>query len=333
MAFGIKKLRVTQIGREATAGTAVAATEIWRGESQIVEDARTRVFATEDIGTLNQQSRFYDAAYLGQMNMPSTPATFEQLVHIFEAGIDTMAAVQDGTGPYVYGPYVLNASANAPKTYTIEGGDNSDVLEMEYSFVTEFVLSGRVDEAVMLDGAAWTGRQATDTTFTSLSTISVEEILFNKCTFYLNDCEDGAGTDVESGSLLAFRLTVRTGWQATRGANGELYFNSIKCIGGEHELELTFEHDALAAGERANMRDGAAQVARLDFEGSAIAGGTTWDGKALRIDSCGVWMPESFRTLSDENGDNIVTGTLKGSYSTTNSMGLALTITNARASV
>ena len=48
---GVKALRKIQIGRESTAGTAVPATEIWRGEGA-GEDQRTVVFPVEDVGYL-----------------------------------------------------------------------------------------------------------------------------------------------------------------------------------------------------------------------------------------------------------------------------------------
>lgn len=335
MAYGIKKLRKIQLGRESTAGTAVAATEIWRGEANILQDMRTRVFPAEDIGLLDPYHRFYDAAYLAQIATPSTPATFEQLAHILEAGIDTVTPAQDGTGPYVYGPYVLNAAANAVKTYTIEGGDNTDVLEMEYAFVTEFVLSGKVDEAVMLESAAWTGRQVTDTSFTgSLTPIAVEEILFNKAKLYLDASGGTIGTTEKAGSLLGFKLTVTTGWQITKGANGALTFHELKNAGGSATLELTLEHDTLAAAERTAMRAGSVRLVRIEIDGTAISGGSTWDGKALRIDFEGHWQPESFRELSDENGDNVVVGTLAhGRDVEVDDTGVQITLVNNRATL
>jgi hypothetical protein len=333
MAYGIKRLRKLQIGREATAGTAVAATEIWRGPANIVEDQRVRTFTEEDIGQLDPLNRFYDSAYLAQFPMPGQPATFEQLAHIFEAGIDTIAGVRDGTGPYVYGPYVLNDTTNAIKAYTLEGGDNSDAVEAEYCFVSEFVLSGKVDEAVMIDSAMWMGRQVADTTFTAdLVPIAVEEILFNEGKLYLNDTAATIGNTEKAGSLLGFRLSVTTGWVATRGANGLLTFYGVKNVGGVATLELTLEHDTLATAERVLMRTGAPRFARLQFDGSAISGGSTWTGKALRLDFEGVWMPESFRTLSDENGDDIVTGTLRHGKSA-DGVGVQLSVVNARATL
>lgn len=335
MAYGLRALRKVQLGREATAGTAVDATEIWRGEAQILQDMRTRVYPREDLGLIDPYHRWYDAAYLAQMSMPSTPATFEQFAHVLEAGIDTIAGAQDGTGPYVYGPYVLNAAANVVKSYTLEGGDNTDAVEMEYSFVSQFTLSGRVDEAVMLETCVWMGRQITDTTFTeSLTPIAVEEILFNGGQLFVDDSGGTIGLTEKEGSLLAFRLNVNTGWQATKGANGELTFYNLKNPGGSATLELTLEHDTLAAAERAAMRAGSVRLVRLQFAGSAVTGGSTWTTKALRVDFEGTWLPESFRELQDQDGDNIVVGTLRhGRDIEEDDLGVQITLVNSRASL
>jgi len=336
MANGIRALRKVQIGRESTPGSAIAATEIWRGPAQMPEDQRARVYVEEDLGLRDPYNRFYDAALSGQLNMPSQPATFEQLVHIFEAGIDTIAGAKDGDGSgYAYS-YELNKTANDPQTYTIEGGDNSDAVEMEYAFVTRFVLSGRIDEAVMLESATWEGRQVVDTTFTApLTPIDVEEILFNEIQLYIDDTSGTIGTTPKADSLLGFRLTVDTGWQAVRGADGTLYFSSLKNVGGTAELELTIEHDTLATAERILMRTGVIRLVRLEADGAALAtAGTTYTYKTLRIDFEGTWKAESFRTLSDENGDNIVTGTLRHVRDVeTDDIGVQLVLVNERDSL
>jgi hypothetical protein len=316
MAYGIRKLRELQLAREATAGTAGTPDILWRGPVQMPEDTRNRVFVEENVGQRDPTGRYYDAALQAIINMPEQPATFDQLVHVLEAGITEETPAQDGTGGYQYA-YVLNAAANDPKTYTMRGGDNSDVLEAEYCFVTQFELSGRVDEAVMLT-AAWEGRQVEDASLETLSPSSVEEILFNQGKIYIDDSGGTIGTTEKAGSLLGFRLVVQTGWRAVRGADGNLYFYAIKNVGGMATLELTLEHDAVATAERAAMRSGSVRLVRLQFDGSTIAGGSNFSGKALRIDFEGKWQADSFRTLEDENGDDIVTGTLRHQRDTGN---------------
>jgi hypothetical protein len=128
---GIKALRKIQLGREATAGTAVAATTVYRGLGTI-EDQRKLVFPNEDVGLVVATDRAYTAQYLAALSMESTEATFEQLPHILEAGIKSIGTgVADGVGTGKIYDYVLpEASKNTIKSYTIEGGD--DRKKMEY---------------------------------------------------------------------------------------------------------------------------------------------------------------------------------------------------------
>jgi len=51
----------------------------------------------------------------------------------------------------------------------------------------------------------------------------------------------------------------------------------------------------------------------LTFEGAAISGGSTYSAKTLIVDAEGLWLPDSFRTLQDQNGDDIMIGTLRAS--------------------
>jgi hypothetical protein len=158
--------------------------------------------------------------------------------------------------------------------------------------------------------------------------VAVEEILFNQGKLYLDNSGGTVGTTEKTGVLTGFRLTVTTGWQAVRAANGELYFYDLKQVGATAELELTLEHDdTVAAAERGFMRTGAVRLVRLQFDGTTIADGSEFAGKALRIDFEGRWVPESFRTLTDDNGDNIVTGTLRHQRDTgTDDLGVVITL-------
>lgn len=133
---GAKALRKIQLGRETTAGTAVAATTVWRGLGTI-EDQRETVFPEEDVGYLGGLDRNYIPVLEAGLTMDPVPATFEQLPHILEAGVKTATPSQDGTAGsgYSYTYTLPTTSKNTLKTYTIEGGDDQQAEEMEYSFV------------------------------------------------------------------------------------------------------------------------------------------------------------------------------------------------------
>ena len=75
-----------QIGAEATPGSAVPATTIWRGKGSL-EDARTMILTPEQLGYTVPSARIATSFLQGKLAMPATDATFHQLPYILEAGI------------------------------------------------------------------------------------------------------------------------------------------------------------------------------------------------------------------------------------------------------
>ena len=96
--YGTKPFLLGQFGAEATAGTPVTPTQIWRGTFPAWSDDRTREVVEEDIGLLAPMGRMYDSMLKGKLEMSATPMTFEQLPYLFEAGVNAVSPV--GTGTY-----------------------------------------------------------------------------------------------------------------------------------------------------------------------------------------------------------------------------------------
>jgi hypothetical protein len=118
---GIKDLRLLQIGAEkkndGEAGTAVACTEIWRGESSI-KDLTPVGFIPEQVQNLIGVDRSKIMYYLGGLTMAATPLTAEQLPWILRAAIRAVeAGVKDGAGSgYAYDYTVPMTPATIQKT-------------------------------------------------------------------------------------------------------------------------------------------------------------------------------------------------------------------------
>jgi len=237
------------------------------------------------------------------------------LGHIFDAGINSETPTADGGGSDYIREYVFGTSTNVPKYYTLEGGDNIDVAEMEGAFVQEFALSGTHNGAVMLDSVLWNGLKYTDASFTAaLALLSVEEILFNKGKLYI----DGStfGDTAVTGIWTSFTLTVDTGYRRVPVGDGSLSAASVKNIGPTVTLNLTLENHATTAAERALFRSQTARFSRMIFEGSAFAtAGTTYTYLTLIIDIRGVYT--EFSTYEDADGDNVVTATLEADDTST----------------
>jgi hypothetical protein len=319
MTQGVKALRKIQMGRETTAGTAVAATSLWRGIGTI-EDTRAVKHSKEDVGLAVPTDRIYVPLLGGKLSMDSVEATFEQLVHLLEGGIKAVGTgAADGTGSGKIYDYTLPTTAlNAIKTYTFEGGDNNEVEEMEYAFVTDFSLSGRGNEAWMMQGN-WQGRQVSLSSWTpAISIPTVEEILFSKTVFAVDDVSGDYGTTPKSNTLIEAKLAVKTGWVATVAMDGNLYFRSAqfsKDIFGIM-LDLTLEFEATAAAERQNWKDKVPRLIQLKAEGSDLTTpGTTYSYKTLIINLAGTW--DKFSKIGERDGNDIVTASFVAEYNAT----------------
>lgn len=97
--MGQKWAQKIQLGRETTPGTAVAATTIWRGVGGNLEDTRKIETIEEQIGIAVKSNRAYLSELGGALDMAATPATFQQVCHILEAGIKSVGTgAPDGSG-------------------------------------------------------------------------------------------------------------------------------------------------------------------------------------------------------------------------------------------
>lgn len=314
---GVKKLRRIQFGKEATPGTAVPATRIWRGVGAL-EDLRELKFPEEDIGLLGGSDRSYIPSIQAALSMDDIEASYEQLPVLLTAGVAALTTgVADGSGSDFV--YTYNIATNAQPTittFTLEGGDDQQEEEAEYCFVDSFKLSGKSQEAVMMS-AEWIGRQITSSSFTgSLALTTVDTILFQQATLAIDTAGGTYGATPVSNSLLAFDLEVKTGIMPYWTANGNKYFTAHKGVGQEITLKLTFEHDANVNLEKVAQRAETPRLIRLKVTGPAVTtAGTTYSNKTLIIDLPGKWT--MFEPLDDQDGDDTVTGEFHSAYNAT----------------
>lgn len=330
---GVKALRKIQIGQETTAGTAVVATTIWRGEG-VLTDERTIEFPAEDIGLYASAGRAYIPQIGATLSLDETPATFEQLVYVLSGAISKVTTgVTDTAGSGKIWTYTVASTAPPTvQTYTIEMGDDQRVDEMEYAYVEKLTLSGAKGEAVMM-AADWRGRQATDTDFTgSVAIPTVEEILFSKGKLYIDPTT--IGSTQKTATWLGFNLEIPSGWKAVWTGDGNLYFTQMVYKGTrEDEItgELTLEHDATAEAEITAARAGTLRLVRLLFNGTALTTAATYTYKTLKIDMAIKYT--EIPALEDEDEDDVVTLPFKVVYSSTAALFAQITVVNQLATL
>jgi hypothetical protein len=310
---GVKALRKMQIGRETTAGTAVAATVVWRGEG-MGEDTRETVFSKEDVGILGGTDRAYQPKLQADIEFAETEATFEQVMYPLDAGIKTVSATTDGTSGKIWTyPFATTAQPTI-KTGTIEFGDDAGAEEAEYCFAKEINFKGEAGAALMMS-SKWIGRQVVPSTFTgALALPTVEEILFSNGKLYIDPVSTYPATTQISNQLVSMDLAIKTGLQEYHTASGALFFSAHKCVGPEVTLKLKFEHDAAALAEKIAWRAGTARSVLLKWEGSTLAG-TTYTKKTFIIKLVGKY--ESVAAMDEQDGNDQIEFTMRCRYNGT----------------
>jgi hypothetical protein len=304
-----KFLKQVQIGTESTAGTAVTPTARWRGPGVMPDDQRTLVFPDENIGSIPGKDRSYTPMLKSSLALPETEATFEQLGYLLGACIKGAAGVQDGAGSdyvYTYDFPSTQPAITYLDTLSITGGDDQEQEQIEYAFVVDMVIRGRVGEALKVS-ANIEGRQSTLDNFETLSLPTVEEILTQTGKVYIDDADGTIGSTQVTESITVFELRIKSGWQARFTADGNLYFSHAKFTRPELELDITFEHDSDAVSEKANWRSETARLIRLQFEGADVGTpGTVYSKKTFRTDLAGKWS--RFEPIGEDSDITISQG-------------------------
>lgn len=330
---GIRKLRKIQLGQETTAGTQVSGTTLWRGTGTI-EDNLELIFPEEDIGYISGVDRTYIPKKEALLELEETPATFEQIVHILQMGIENVSPSADGSGSdYIFTyPLATTSATGVPETYTIEGGDNEQEEEFAYGFCKEFNLSGAAGEAVMMS-ATLVGREVSTSTYSTSATIpTVEEILFSKGKLYIDAASGTIGTTQVTQTWREFDMAVTTGFVPMYTGDGNLYFSAFKNVGPEITVDFTFEYNTTSKAEVAAWRAQTARQIRMLFEGSTFnTAGTVYSKKTLKIDLAGKW--ENFDGLDDADGDDVITGTFRPRYSSTASKFATIYVANTLSAI
>jgi hypothetical protein len=324
---GRAALRKVQYGWESTPGTAVAATKIWRGAPGAIDDQRMIVEMQDSIGVFNGSDRTVVTGYLAQLPLPETAATFEQLPVLFATGLGgAKTGVADGSGSSGY-KYLTDIPETAAPTMTgkfttWETGDDVQAEELEYGHALEINLKGVGGELAMMS-ALIQGRNATATTFTSLSPITVEEIIASAGKLYLDAIGGTFGSTQVVEQLLAFDITFKQNWVVKRTLDGSLNWSFPHYTGHEITGSLTFEHDSTdivgAGSEMVNYRASTPRKMRLEFLGAALGtagSGTTFSGfKGLRIDLPIQWT--KCQPLGEQDGNSIIVAEFRSRYNAT----------------
>ena len=328
MTYGAFQHNKVQFGRESVAGTGVAATVIWRGAFANITDDRQREIVDEQVGVLINAERTYDKSLLARLSMPGTPLTFEQVPHLLEAGIKTVAPT--GSGPYVYA-YTMPTgnTVNTVKTYTIESYNVTvpgDFRKMAYGLVEEISFDASAGEAWQMS-ANWFGRTPATGSPTALTTLqAVEEALLMRTKLYIDATGGAVGTTQKLGVLMGASVKIKTGLVPVMVGDGQLYYASHKFTKPEVTFSLTLELEdgGAVSTERAFYESGTVRLFSLACDGS-IAGrkfNMKWAGKYDKVND-----------YANSNGNTTVKLDGHAVYSSADSMFWGMDVTNGLATI
>lgn len=325
-------LTKTQIGRETTAGIAVAADHVLRVPAAFLDDQREIEHVEEDVGYLSRINRTNTKKYLGFVSLPFQ-ASFEDLPYLLDMGVKAVASGSTDTGGSgkIYTFAFPTTSANSIGSYTIEGSDGTQGYRIPYAFVSEFTLSGSGGNPVESSFSIY-GRNVEKNTAASLVVSTAEVINFGKGKIYMDAVSGTAGTTQLTNTWLDFSLNVKTGWTANFTGDGSLYFSSLYNQGPEIMLDVTIEHDANAVTLFDGFQAETAKQIRMVFQGTALTtAGATYTHKTLQIDLVG--KVEKWGPIQTRDGNNVVPITFRAAYDATAAKYATITVVNEVASL
>lgn len=324
--YGSWPYNLAQIAPETTPGTAVAATDIFRGIFGGFDDQRQVEVIEENIGELMPAERSRITKEGITIPMPATAMTFEQLPILFEMGIETTTPT--GAGPYVYSyAFPTGGAVNTIKTYTFELGNRrvtDDLIKVPYCWLQEMELSGEAAGLWQMGGTIQGAREQALVSFAAASLPAVEEAVFAKTAFYVDDSGGTVGTTQYSGILVGARLSINTGLMWVPTGDGNLYptahkFGRPSCtFVFTYELEDGDSGTSFVAQERAFYRSQAIRLFQLKIPGSS--GRDIEMRFAAKYDSVGAYSDNDGNTTVDFEGHVV--------YSSDDSLSFEVDVTN-----
>lgn len=254
MAPGVQHYTLFQMGKETTAGTAVAATKIWYpdGTGAVNIDPMQSQFR----GNRGTKTHLVGAIQKGVgvsipfRSNPDMGIGYDELVYLLnQAGGGTAGTGASADKTWTWAP--SQTAADTTLTYTIEVGDDNQFWEFEYSFAPSFTLSAARDGMTEAE-VNWVARQPTKTTKTSLTAPAVPQRipgLLWKPRFATSQA-GLAGASDQSNFLLDWQAEIQTGWVPRFYQDGNNYFGQmVQAAELKANLTMHVESTALAVSE------------------------------------------------------------------------------------
>jgi len=325
MAVGIKRLRRIQWVKEVTPGTPVAtATMRWRGGATMLDDQRKIEEIEEWMGIIDGADRTAVVQLLGMLTLDEVPATAEQVPYLFAMAFGgPVTGSVDGPGTdKIYQTTIPTTAKPTAVPYTVQGGDDFEVEQMEYTICTKISFKWAMGQTLRV-GATLMGRQVARLsggfTAAAIPAIPAGELPTQKGKLYLDAIGGTYGSTQVSNLLIAGQMDYEILWKPVFTMDGNLYFAYPSYTGHKVSGQLSFLHDTGSdgnTGQKANWRNQTALKMRLDWTGDTVATpGTTYSARHIILDAPIMLLNPG--PLGDSDGNDIVVFKFRSRYNTT----------------
>lgn len=324
MAVGRKQLQKLQFGKQTVFDTAVAATTIWRGKGNALDDQRKIEEIEEMIGIFGEGAdRTAVTQLFGALELSETPLVFEQVQYLLAMSFGgPTVGTADGVGTdKIFTTNIPISTGATPAYYTVEGGNDFEVEQMEGAVCTKFSIGGKIGETSKMSGSL-VGKQVAIKAggFTAaLAVPLVEDVITQKGKVYLDVIGGAYGTTQVGTVIISHKIDVEVMWQPIFGMNGSLACESFRYAGHKVTGELTYLHDTAVSGTggaKDFYRTQTPRLLRVDLEGNAVAtAGTLYQKKRFIYD-----LPIKFSkasVLGDSDGMATVSMSYRSRYNVT----------------
>jgi len=335
MPSGVRDLGITQLGRETTKGTAVAATTRWVGMTTL-DPNEPRLYPQIQNGLLLQNKATAPIAKKATNFSLEADLSFEQLLHVLNM---CFFGLTTGTGAGADKTWTFNP------TFTADPGLNSFTLQkrmtdgstnwderVAYAMGKSFEISGAIGENTKLsmDGFGRPIELATAITG-AIAVPTVNFVPVSLWKVYVDDAFGGLGGTQLLGTLYGFRFNFTSMAQPKDYIDGraDLSFSSHGIKAGYFTLELQGEFQAQLAAEQAKARSALQRFIRLEATGAALGA----SNYKITIDLCAGYEEGLFDSDGDRDGNDSVTLSYVQDYNAAAPLAAKIIVVNALAAL
>jgi len=335
MPSGVRDLGITQLGRETTKGTAVAATTRWVGLTTF-DPEEPRLYPQIQNGLLLQNKASAPIAKKMTRFTLEADLTFEQLLHVLNMCV---MGLTTGTGAGADKTWTFNPSFAADpglNSFTIQkrltdGSTNWDE-RIAYAMGSSLEIGGAIGENAKLSMEGFGRPIELATAITpAIAVPTVNFVPVSLFKVYIDDTFAGLGTTQILGSLHGFRLRFDAMAQPKDYIDGrpDLSFSSHGVKAAYFTLELQGEFQAQIETERTKARSASKRYVRLEAVGPALGG----SNYKITIDLCCGYEQGVFDSNGEREGNDAVTLSLVQDYDPTPPLAAKFTVVNALSSL